>query len=110
MTSILTLASLFVGLCVTFYISFSLINQLLHPFMQRSFKSPEEDRMNRLVDDVMQAGSSLEYHQSTAVVSCEVGVNSVCPETVESTGHLAEGIGSFLERIGGFVGHLGHWH
>jgi hypothetical protein len=110
MTSILTLAFLFVMLCATFYISFSLISKLLHPLKQRSLQSPEEDRVNRLVDDITQAGSCAEYHQSAVVVSCETGVNSVCPGTVESASHLAEGVGSLLERVGGVFGHLSHWH
>jgi hypothetical protein len=110
MASILTFSALFVMLCITFYVSFSLINRLLHPFKQHSFKSPNQDGVGRLVDDVMQAGAIAEYHQSATVVSCETGENLVCPETVESVGHLAEGVGSLLERVGGVVGHLSHWH
>ncbi|MCU0538218.1 MAG: hypothetical protein MUD14_30395 [Hydrococcus sp. Prado102] len=110
MANILTLSSLFIGLCVTFYVSFSLINRLLHPLKQHSFKYPKEDRVSRIADDVMQAGAIAEYHQSAAVINCEAEANSVCPETVESASYIAEGVGSFLEKIGGVVGHLGHWH
>lgn len=110
MVSILTLACLFVMLCVTFYISFSLINKLLHPFKQRSLQSPEEDLVHRLVDDVTQAGAIAEYHQNIAVVSCETGRNLVCPGTVESASHLAEGVGSLVARVGGLLEHFIHLH